>query len=217
MGISLWIATVVPGEPASLDFHETATWVGGRKSTDINALVADHLGNGIPDVPVIFNFSGDKGSLEILNHITDADGLAKARYTGDDTPGSAMIQVSSVGFTNSMEIQTSLMDPGSSGGTISNYPNPFHPGEAGGTTITYMLSIDAQVNMRLFTLSGTLVFQRDYAAGDMGGLSGINEVDWDGRNGENEYVASGGYILLVEAQSQGETIHKIRRRIAVVR
>jgi hypothetical protein len=30
-------------------------------------------------------------------------------------------------------------------------------------------------------------------------------------------VASGGYILYVEAVSQGETIHKMRRRIAVVR
>lgn len=209
------VLTVVPGDPAALDFHETATWVGGRKTTEVNAKVADELGNGIPDVPVEFNLTGD-GSLEIINNITDAQGLAKARYTGTSQPGSDTIEVASAGFTNSMEIQTSLMDPGSSGGTISNYPNPFHPGD-GVTTITYMLSGDAKVTMRLFTLSGTLVFKREYPAGVMGGAHGINEVEWDGSNGEGEYVASGGYILYVEAERLGETIHQIRRRIGVVR
>ena len=115
-----------------------------------------------------------------------------------------------------MEIMTSLLDPGSSGGTISNYPNPFHPGD-GGTTLTYMLSGDAKVTMRLFTLSGTLVFKREYPAGATGGAQGVNQVPWDGRNGEGQYVASGGYILNVEAERLGETIHKMRRRIAVVR
>ncbi len=67
------------------------------------------------------------------------------------------------------------------------------------------------------SLSGTLVFQRHYAAGDIGGSQDINEVTWDGRNGEGEFVASGGYILYVEAERLGETIHQIRRRIAVVR
>ena len=210
------VLNVIPGEPASLEFYETATWVGGRHTTDINAKVADELGNGIPDVPVEFQLSGGFGYLEVLSDHTDADGLAKARYTGADTPGSGFIQVASAGFTTSMEIMTSLLDPGSSGGTISNYPNPFHPGERA-TIITYMLSRDADVTMRLFTLSGTLVFQRSYNAGGTGGSQGINEVEWDGRNGEGEYVASGGYILYVEAESQGETIHQIRRRIAVVR
>jgi len=30
-------------------------------------------------------------------------------------------------------------------------------------------------------------------------------------------VSSGGYVVLIEAQGQGETLHVIRRKIAVVR
>ncbi len=211
------VLTVVPGQPNSLEFHETATWVRGHQSTFINAKVSDVLGNGIPDIPVEFIFSENKSSLDVINNITDAEGIARARYTGSDEPGSATIQVASSGMTNSMEIQTSLIGIDSANGTISNFPNPFHPNE-GPTTITYKLSQDARVTMRLFTLSGTLVFQREYAPGEnQGALENEYEVEWDGRNGEGQFVASGGYILYVEAEHLGETIHQIRRRIAVVR
>ena len=50
-----------------------------------------------------------------------------------------------------------------------------------------------------------------------GGLAGLNEVSWDGLNGKGEVVASGGYIALIEAEGTGETMHVIRRKIAVVR
>lgn len=210
------VLTVLAGPPASLDFVETANWVGGRKSTDINAKVADRLGNGVPGVAVDFELAGGAGLLEVLNDVTDQIGLAKARYTGASVTDAGLIRVASAGFVASMEIMTSLLDPGSSGGTIGNYPNPFHPGE-GSTTIIYMLSQDALVKTRIYTLTGTLVRETVYQAGDNGGVQGINQVEWDGRNGEGDQVASGGYILTVEAVRLGETIHKMRRHIAVVR
>jgi hypothetical protein len=210
------VLSVSPGEPATLQFHETSDWVGGRHTTDINAKVADELGNGVPDVPVEFELMGGVGFLEIVNDITDAEGLAKARYTGDSQAGSGFIQVASAGLIASMQIFTSLMDPYDAPGSISNGPNPFHPGD-GPTHIWYTLGQDARVTMQMFTLSGTLVFEQEFPAGEQGGAQGENQVDWDGRNGKGQYVASGGYILSVEAVSQGETIHKMRRRIAVVR
>ncbi|MCP4573795.1 MAG: hypothetical protein GY838_15660 [bacterium] len=209
------VLTVVPGAPAALDFHETSDWVGGLKTTDVTAKVSDRLGNGIPELPVEFS-TAIKTALEILDSVTDADGLAHARYTGTATASTAVIEVRSVGFSNSMQIRTALIDPTSGGGLISNYPNPFHPGD-GATTVIYTLSRDAAVTWRLYTLTGTLALERTYPAGAVGGTQGINEVPWDGRNGDNSYVASGGYILDVQAERQGETIHKMRRRIAVVR
>ena len=53
--------------------------------------------------------------------------------------------------------------------------------------------------------------------GDAGGRAGLNEIRWDGRNGSGSMVASGGYVLVLEADRNGETIHTMRRRIAVVR
>lgn len=53
--------------------------------------------------------------------------------------------------------------------------------------------------------------------GGAGGRTGLNEWQWDGRNGAGDVVASGGYIVLVEAQGLGQTLHVMRRKIAVVR
>ena len=108
------------------------------------------------------------------------------------------------------------MDPDLPNGTITNYPNPFHPDE-GDTEIAYKLASDADVTMSLYTISGTLVFETLYPAGENGGKAGLNTVFWNGRNGQNTTVASGGYILMLEAEHGGETIHKMRRRIGVVR
>ena len=47
---------------------------------------------------------------------------------------------------------------------------------------------------------------------------GLNDrFVWDGRNGGGHVVSSGGYIVMVEAQGTGETMHVMRRKIAVVR
>jgi len=46
---------------------------------------------------------------------------------------------------------------------------------------------------------------------------GVNEWKWDGRNGKGATVASGGYVLLLEARAPGETQQVVRRKIAVIR
>ena len=107
-----------------------------------------------------------------------------------------------------------LVDPNLPGGSITNYPNPFHPGETS-TTIAYKLSDDANVTLRIYTLSGSFVLRKDFARGTQGGVAGLNEFEWNGRNGKGEYVSSGGYIVVVEAEGHGETLHVMRRRVAV--
>ena len=66
-------------------------------------------------------------------------------------------------------------------------------------------------------LSGGLVLDREYAAGAAGGTAGLNEVPWDGRNGDGKPVASGGYVLYVQAEGEGATMHVMRRKLGVVR
>lgn len=48
-------------------------------------------------------------------------------------------------------------------------------------------------------------------------MAGLNQWTWDGRNGNGDVVASGGYIAFIEAQGNGSTLHVMRRKIAVVR
>ena len=99
---------------------------------------------------------------------------------------------------------------------MTNYPNPFHP-PSQGTTLAWKLDDNASVTLRIFSLNGGLVLRRTFDRATPGGATGLNQWMWDGRNGEGNLVASGGYIALVEAQGTGETLHVIRRRMAVVR
>jgi hypothetical protein len=45
----------------------------------------------------------------------------------------------------------------------------------------------------------------------------VNGYAWNGENGDGKLVASGGYVVKVEAQGGGETLHVMRRKIGVVR
>jgi hypothetical protein len=62
-----------------------------------------------------------------------------------------------------------------------------------------------------------LVLDESFAAGDEGGAAGLNEYPWQGLNGSGEPVASGGYVLVIDANSNGSTLHTMRRKIALVR
>ena len=55
---------------------------------------------------------------------------------------------------------------------------------------------------------------RELARGEL--AAGRHEVVWDGRNGNGETVASGGYVVYVEAEGNGTTMHVMRRKIGVV-
>ncbi|MBU8870577.1 MAG: hypothetical protein KOO60_06925 [Gemmatimonadales bacterium] len=207
---------VETGPPNSLQFSSDPPWVGGMKSALVSATVADEFGNGIDNIPVAFSLAEGSGSITPLDEVTNLEGIAQARYTGHSEPELGMVQAAAAGFATELTIATALVDPNQEAGYITNYPNPFHPDE-GETKIAYVLSRDAAVTMSYYTLSGTLVFQTRSELGDPGSDAGLNTILWDGINGQGEVVASGGYIVLVEAETDGETIHKMRRRIGVVR
>ena len=116
----------------------------------------------------------------------------------------------------SLDIETAFVDPNAAGGTVTNYPNPFHP-PGQGTTIAYKLSDHARVTLRIFTPTGDLVLRKVFDRAGVGGTAGLNEFVWDGKNGNGSFVASGGYLALIEAEGTGETLHVMRRKIAVVR
>jgi hypothetical protein len=207
---------IIPGPPSSLEFDDAPSWVGGRKTANVNALITDTYGNGIDNIPVQFSLTSGSGALASLDEVTNLRGLAEARYTGHSEPEMSSIVVEGAGLTKELVIETALVDPTLPAGSITNYPNPFHP-EEGVTTIDYKLASDADVTLRMYTLSGSEVFVNKYSAGELGGRAGNNEIEWTGENGQGETVASGGYILEVEAEHDGESIHKMRRRIGVVR
>jgi subtilisin family serine protease len=76
--------------------------------------------------------------------------------------------------------------------TIYNFPNPFNP-ERESTQIVFILDRARSVKVSVFDVSRTLVWEKQFAAGET--LVGKNFVTWTGRNGKGDKVANGAYYL----------------------
>lgn len=207
---------IIPGVPAAVALTSNPSWVGGNKHAQIRARVTDAYDNGVSGQPVTFSLVSGTGTLTPVDSLTDATGLATADFLSPRQPETDRIHAASGGLSADLDLQTAFVDPNAAGGTITSYPNPFHP-PSEPATIAYKLADDATVTLRIFTLTGNLVLREQFQRGAVGGRAGLNTFVWDGRNGRGDVVASGGYIALLEAQGVGETLHVMRRRIAVVR
>jgi len=210
------VINVHPGQPASINLTCNPTWLHGNKHGVVTARVVDAYQNGVPGEPVTFTLLNGAGILTPDSTETDDTGAVTADFLSPRTPELGRVRATSNGIVKELDIETAFVDPNAKGGSITNYPNPFHPGEAP-TTVAYVLDDNATVTMTVHTLSGGLVLERTFTAGSMGGRQGLNEITWDGKNGDGSYVSSGGYILDIQAQGGGETLHHMRRKIGVVR
>ncbi len=210
------VLNVKPGQPSAIQLTSNPEWVGGNKHATIGARLVDAYENGVPNAAMSFALVNGDGQLSPVDSLTDATGLARADFLSPRTPQTTRLSATSGALSATLDLQTAFVNPNAAGGYVTNYPNPFHPGEQP-TTIAWQLDDNARVSLRIFSLSGALVRQETFERGGPGGTTGLNEWAWDGKNGDGRMVASGGYLALLEAQGTGETLHVMRRRIAVVR
>jgi hypothetical protein len=209
------VLTVVPGPPQAIEMSSDPPWTGGNQHAAILARVVDSFRNGVADQPVTFAVVSGPGTLTPLDSSTDVEGVARADFLGPRHNAMTRIQATSNALAIELDIETALVDPTASAGSVTNYPNPFHPDEQT-TTIAYKLADDATVTVRIYTLQGGLVWREQFAMGGVGGTVGLNQITWDGRNGNGELVATGGYIAVIESDGNVES-RVMRRKIAVVR
>jgi len=208
--------TVVPGTPTAIRLTSDPAWLRGNRHATVTARVVDTFENGVSEQPIAFQVIEGAGLLNAADPETDGDGTATADFLSPREPEIGRVMARSNDLTAQIEIETSLVDPSMPSGSVTNYPNPFHPGESP-TTIAYKLADDSHVTLRIFTLSGSLVFLTDFTSGAPGGRSGLNEFVWNGRNGKGRVVSSGAYVLDITAKGNGETRHVMRRKLGVVR
>ncbi len=210
------VITITPGPPAALRLSSSPPWVGGNKHATLLAQVVDQFENGVPDEPVTFTLLSGTGTLGAADSLTNTAGEARSDFLSPRQPEVDRIRATAGALAQDLDLQVAFVDPFAPGGTAFSYPNPFHPPNEP-TTIAYKLDDDASVTLRVYTQSGTLVRRAEFARSATGGRAGLNEFVWDGKNGKGETVSSGGYVVLIEAQGTGETLHVIRRKVAVVR
>jgi hypothetical protein len=75
-------------------------------------------------------------------------------------------------------------------------PTVFDPREQD-TEIVYTLSKDADIELRIYDISGTLVWSRSYPSGEEGGKEGINKILWDGHNDYSSVLSNGVYMFYI--------------------
>ncbi len=82
--------------------------------------------------------------------------------------------------------------------------NPFNPLD-GPVTFLYNLCVDSDVEFRVFTITGEKVYSDKFTLGSQGGMSGTNQILWDGRNDTGDMVLNGVYVTMLNVLATGET------------
>jgi hypothetical protein len=88
-------------------------------------------------------------------------------------------------------------------GKPTAYPSPMNPAQ-GPATIKYTLTEDAPVDLYLYNISGTRIWEEHYPPGAAGGATGANQVLWDGYNAFSGEVPNGIYVYQIS--SGGRTL-----------
>jgi len=80
-------------------------------------------------------------------------------------------------------------------------PNPFNPSNQSTVYFTYNLEDNYAVTIYLFDLSGNMVWQKSFSAGEQGGKAGQNLAPWNGLNLFGEMVEGGVYLFKIVSQT----------------
>ena len=172
------------GKSSSANERTDVNRDGKRNISDL-VLVAQHLGelSGISAAPSV---------LAIGNMMIDPElirgWIAQAEMENDGSPAFQQ------GIANLQQL-LALLSPESTA-LLANYPNPFNPE----TWIPYQLAAAADVTVRIYAVSGTLI--RTLHLGHQ--PAGIYQergyaAYWDGKNELGESVASGLYFYTLTA------------------
>jgi len=92
-----------------------------------------------------------------------------------------------------------------------NFPNPFGVLSRPLTKFIYYLDQDTDIDIRIYTLIGELVWSRSYSSTDPQGKEGSHEGDifWDGRNDRGYKVLNGVYIARISTGNGKSALTKI--------
>lgn len=205
--------TVVP-MPNLIELSTQLDTIQPGLSTALTAtvsVVVDSKKLGFPGDTVVFALVGGDTqaiSLPTREVITDLDGNASATAVGV-VEGSVLVEARSKigGITTTRTIFVSSAEP------ITAFPNPFHRSTQS-TKVLFVLNSDARsATLIISDLFGNIVLRKDYKEGEA--LKGANSFAWDGKNSKDEWVASGVYVVRVQANLEHESFSQ-RRRIVVL-
>lgn len=174
--------------------------------------------NGLPIIADVCRFAVTRGSGDMLDAalLTDTLGLVtarflctRARFAEHDT-----IRISSGAVDSLTGIYVQIPDSALLRGGIIAVPNPFGFNRQS-CEIFYYLSRSAPVTVAIYDPFGSEVASWKFSPGQMGALSGVNKVVWNGRNRQGRRVANGIYVVHVLSQLHTGTTFNGTYRLGV--
>jgi len=178
-------------------------WLLGPSTGDVAQMIdeqaIDLKAKESHDISIQLSFT-DWGEHEISVRVNPDSAMYETDF--DDNTAAKLISVSSA----TLEMVNFVI-----------YPNPITFGNSKQLHIQYELSRDAGTTIEIYTISGKLVYQKEFASGENGGHTGLNDISWSGVNKVGERVASGVYICRIVVEDNQDTVEEKIKKIAVLR
>jgi len=144
--------------------------------------------------------SGLSGEYSLRLSVFDHAGNSSSETISVNVQASSSIEKKA----NSQILPYSPPDHSATQISLSTYaaPNPFDRAATSEVTFNYSLASNFNCAIYLFDLTGTLLWQGRYNAGENGGKAGANNPSWDGRSLFGSRVANGVYLYQIVADSR---------------
>lgn len=212
-----WIKINVTGDKPTARWQHSAFWIPGEPMEPGGMIIfggEDEQGNPLDDVWILQQPPGEPDwKWEKLYPIGDLPSARSghAATSGGDGQGKIFIFGGSDGNENLNDVYV-LSEAEEVEKTLEekpfNAPNPFNPDTEETKICYYLDEEDDNVKIKLFTLTGDLVYSWE----NISGRKGLNQWPWNGKNEKGRIVENGGYICLIEAGGK-----KQKCKIAVLR
>ncbi len=155
------------------------------------------------------------------NNLFSFGGLGKSDYTFDSPnaiavsdstfaisdSGNKRIMVYAI-YSKAADMNSKYKDSDESPISIRDLhfiPSPFKSRKEKGY-IRYFLNRSADVEIVIYDRLGRHVNSFHFSSHEKGGKSGINEIEWNGKNGRGSFVTSGVYIFSITAKAVGKSL-----------
>jgi hypothetical protein len=99
--------------------------------------------------------------------------------------------------------------------SFTNYPNPFNPAQGEFTTIAFVLTQGAHVDIEVFTITGELV--KKMVDNSYRPAGSYQQDTWSGTNASGLMVVPGTYFCRITARYSSGQVESVRRKVAVLR
>jgi thermitase len=186
-----------------LTLEGRASIYGSAKDQNFDHYVLEY---GTGQTPAVFERIGQSfvaANSDLLGtwETSGLDGVYTLRLTAFDKAGGALSKAVWVNVrTFSEPMRQASLQPGLPLTYV--LPNPFNLREVSTATFNYTLEGNFDTRIYLFDLSGALIWQKSYTAGQNGGKSGANNPVWDGTNLYGVIVPNGIYIYQVVSEKK---------------